>query len=217
MHQGFDYIRLRRIIASVPSLPLEKMDKLAQALYDAGVCVMEVLFNPERPEKWRDTSDAIRLLAKKYKDKIMPGAGIVLTPDQIQMAHYAGAQFVIFPHTDTALIKRAKTLAIATISSALSPTEAIFAHQAGVDAVQVYPAGALGLDFFQSLHRLLPHIPMVATGAVSTPFAQRFISAGATAVGIQDAAIYGCIDADDWDSVTELAGAYISSVESASY
>lgn len=214
MHQCLEQIKARRAIATVPPLPLDLMDRLAHALYAGGINLLEVNFTPDRPETWRDTADAIRLLAKKFKDKLLPGAGMAITQDQVQMAHYAGARFVVTSQVDVNIIKRAKTLAMLTIPSISTPTEAVTANQAGADAVRVFPAGALGICFFRLLRNALPHIPMLAGGGIDTESAAGFLSAGAIGFSICDISDNtDLIHSGDWERITELTRAYVHIAE----
>lgn len=49
----------------------------------------------------------------------------------------------------------------------------------GVDVVKVFPATAVGPQYFRDIHGPLPQVPLLPTGGVSIENAADFIKAGA--------------------------------------
>ena len=65
-----------------------------------------------------------------------------------------------------------------------TPTEILAAWEAGADVVKVFPATALGPQFFKDIRGPLPQIKLMPTGGVSLTNAGEWITAGAVAVGV---------------------------------
>ena len=53
-----EWIQHSKVIAIVRGLAPEYMVKLAEALYEGGIDLMEVTFNQAKPETWADTAAA---------------------------------------------------------------------------------------------------------------------------------------------------------------
>lgn len=214
MHHYLSEIKVHRVVAIIPSLSLAATDRMAFALQSGGIRFIEVTFRADRPESWRDTADGIRLLTKKYGDSIVPGAGLVFKPEQVQMAHYAGAQFVVLSHVDASLVSRAKSLGMTVLCCAATPNEILMAHLAGADVVQIFPAGVLGLAFFHSMQMLFPHIPMLAAGGMDTQNAGGFLQAGAIGFSIFDERTSAAANSgDDWDQIAEFYRRFLPIIE----
>ena len=95
------FIEENRLIAIVRGIAPKKCLKVADALYEGGFRLVEVTFNQKEPDSFRTTADAIAAIAEKYKDRMMAGAGTVVSPELVEQAAAAGASFVkLFPIAD---------------------------------------------------------------------------------------------------------------------
>ena len=73
-----------KIIAIVRGVESEKCMKVAQALYDGGIRMMEITYNQKAPESWETTANAIGAIAENFKGKMLVGAGTVTTPELVE-------------------------------------------------------------------------------------------------------------------------------------
>ena len=89
------FIEENRLIAIVRGIAPKKCLKVADALYEGGFRLVEVTFNQKEPDSFRTTADAIAAIAEKYKDRMMAGAGTVVSPELVEQAAAAGARFII--------------------------------------------------------------------------------------------------------------------------
>lgn len=156
---------------------------LGEALYQGGARLIELTFNQLSEESWKDTAAGIRALAQVSSD-VLPGAGTVMTLEQVHMAFDAGAKYIVCPHTSVKLIEEAKRLGMGALPGALTPSEIVQAYEAGADAIKVFPVGAMGSGYIKALKAPMPHIPMMAVGGISEKNAEEFIRAGAIGVGV---------------------------------
>lgn len=173
-----------RIIAIVRGVASEDMLPLVRALEAGGVRAIEVTFDQRAPESWPDTLRAIRAIADEFNGRVLPGAGTVLTPEQVRMAHDAGATYIISPDVDEAVIAQTRALGMASLPGALTPTEIMRAVRAGCDIVKIFPAGELGAGYIKSIRAPLGHVPMFAVGGVNAANAAEFMRAGASGLGV---------------------------------
>ena len=173
-----------RIIAIVRGVASEDMLPLVRALEAGGVRAIEVTFDQRAPESWPDTLRAIRAIADEFNGRVLPGAGTVLTPEQVRMAHDAGATYIISPDVDEAVIAQTRALGMASLPGALTPTEIMRAVRAGCDIVKIFPAGELGAGYIKSIRAPLGHVPMFAVGGVNAANAAEFMHAGVSGLGV---------------------------------
>jgi 2-dehydro-3-deoxyphosphogluconate aldolase/(4S)-4-hydroxy-2-oxoglutarate aldolase len=116
-------------------------------------------------------------------DHLIVGAGTVLTPKQAERAAQAGAQFLVSPITDPAVIEAAARLGVAAMPGAHTPTEMVAAHRAGAPLVKLFPAPAGGPAYLRSIRGPLPFLRIVPTAGVDEANAADWLEAGAWALG----------------------------------
>lgn len=178
-----DLVLQSRVIAIVRGLD-GGFEPLAQAMYDGGIRAIEVTFNQKDPSQWGKTTGAIRAIKEAMGDKMAVGAGTVTSVELVELAREAGAQFIVSPDTDPAVIRRTRELGMVSMPGALTPSEIKQAHEAGADFVKVFPAGTLGAGYIKAIRGPLNHIRMLAVGGVSEKNAAEYIQAGCVGVGV---------------------------------
>jgi 2-dehydro-3-deoxyphosphogluconate aldolase/(4S)-4-hydroxy-2-oxoglutarate aldolase len=112
------------------------------------------------------------------------GAGTVLNLEMAKEAADAGAEYILSPNLNEAVIYFAQERGIDVWPGTMTPTEIVRAYEAGAQAVKVFPMGSLGLNYLKEIRAPLNHIPMIATGGVDLHNIHEFLEAGAIAVGI---------------------------------
>ena len=170
-----------KIIAIVRGIPSGKIAALAQALAEGGVSCIEVTFDQTNPE---ETLTSLRTIKSELGDRICLGAGTVMTVEQVEQAAQAGAEYMISPNVDEAVIRATKALGKVSIPGAMTPTETDFAYQCGADIVKLFPAGLLGPAYIKAVKAPLKHIPVSAVGNITIENCADFIQAGAVGVGV---------------------------------
>lgn len=113
---------------------------------------------------------------------ITMGIGSVLCVDHVLAAVDAGAQFVVTPVLNTAVIKACNDADLPIVCGAYTPTEAQTAHDAGADFVKLFPADTLGAKYIKALLAPLPHLRIIPTGGVDVTTIPELFSAGCIAV-----------------------------------
>lgn len=170
-------------VAIARSLPEEKLADIAQALLEGGVRFFEVTCDQRREDAQALLARCLRAVHSRVGGKMAIGAGTVMTVDQVQAAHDAGASYIVSPNADAAVIEMTKKLGMLSSPGAMTPTEVAFAHCAGADIVKLFPAASLGLDYIRYLRGPLNHIPLMATGGMTPENIPDFFAAGIQAVG----------------------------------
>lgn len=210
---NLEWIQQRKIIAIVRGLAPEYMVKLAEALYEGGIDLMEVTFNQAKPETWKDTAAAIKAVSEHMKGKMLVGAGTVIKQEQLDMAKEAGALYIITPNTNVELIRKVKEYGLLSFPGAFTPTEIEMAYEAGADAVKVFPAGNLGPSYIKAVKAPLSHIPLMAVGGVNEKNAADFLKAGCCGIGVGGNLVNkDWIEAGEWEKIIALAQEYRKAV-----
>lgn len=178
MSTAFEQLKQERIIAILRHVPDEQADGLIAALDRAGVVFVEATLNSDGAlgmiSRWRE----------QYGDRMRIGAGTVLDVNMAKEAVSAGAEYLIAPNLDEAVVNYAREQSIDVYPGAMTPSEIVRAWNAGATAVKIFPMASMGLAYLREIRAPLSHIPMIATGGVRLDNINQFIQAGATAVGL---------------------------------
>jgi len=149
--------------------------------------------------------DEVGRLRSEYPSLTL-GVGSVLNAEMAQDAARAGAQFIVSPVLDAALIEASRELDTAVISGAFTPTEAQKAWEAGADLVKIFPASVLGSKYLTALLAPLPHLHLIPTGGIDLANARAFLEAGAFALCLGGALIDGAsLHSGEYDGVIARA------------
>lgn len=205
----------KKIIAIFRGIETEKCAAAAKALFDGGVTMMEVTFNPKEKETcYRSTTEGIRSIIQTGRGRIFAGAGTVISQEQVVLAYEAGAQYIITPTFDPDIIRLAKKLGMVTMPGAYTATEIKNAYEAGADFVKIFPAAEAGTSYFKAVRGPLCHIPLAAVGGVDIRNAKAFLEAGAVCLGIGGNLVdKKRIEKNDYMGLTELARQYVASIQ----
>ncbi|HWQ80085.1 MAG TPA: bifunctional 4-hydroxy-2-oxoglutarate aldolase/2-dehydro-3-deoxy-phosphogluconate aldolase [Anaerovoracaceae bacterium] len=202
-------LKEKKIIAIVRGLPGEKIIKTAKALREGGIGFIEVTFNQSSPSCLEDTYEAIRSISESIPD-ICAGAGTVVSVEQAEAAWRAGANYIISPDFNEAVVAKTLELGMLSMPGAFSPTEIAKAYAAGATFVKVFPASNLGPDYIKAVRAPLSHIPLLAVGGISDSNMEQFYKAGAAGFGIGGSLVdKKLIDAGNFEAVTEIAKRYV--------
>lgn len=183
-------------------------EQLAQAMYDGGIRAMELTFNQKDPSQHTKTTGGIRAIRQLMGDKMLVGAGTVTSVELVEKAWEAGAQFIVSPDVNEAVIRRTKELGMLSFPGAFTATEVLTAHRAGADFVKLFPAGGMGSSYVKAILAPLNHVRLVAVGGVSEKNACEFIRAGCVAVGVGGNLVNKeWIAAGEFDKIRDLAQA----------
>ena len=198
-HQDWlDLLIQHRAVAVIRINDFQTGLKMAEAVAQSGMRLLEVTWNSDRP------GQLIEHL-RTHLPHCTIGVGTVLSPYDLREAMTAGAQFAFSPHTDPKLIEFAVSQDFPLTAGALTPSEIVTAWQAGAASIKVFPAQSVGgAQYVKNLQGPLGHIPLIPTGGISCEEAPDYLQAGAIAVGLA-----GClfskplIQKQDWPGLAE--------------
>ena len=153
---------------------------------------------------------------RKRLPHITMGIGSVLCVDHVLAAVDAGAQFVVTPVLNTAVIKACNDADLPIVCGAYTPTEAQTAHDAGADFVKLFPADTLGAKYIKALLAPLPHLRIIPTGGVDVSTIPELFSAGCIAVAAGSNLVSESLLVNrDSDGITARARLFVDAVSRA--
>jgi 2-dehydro-3-deoxyphosphogluconate aldolase/(4S)-4-hydroxy-2-oxoglutarate aldolase len=196
------------IIAVLRRLPSDKMMPIAESLLEGGITAIEVTVDAP------GALQTIRLLADRFRDRAMIGAGTVLDGESARLAIDSGADFLLSPSLHQDVIRTARRYGKIAIPGVMTPTELITAVEWGADLVKLFPASRLGAGYLQDLRAPFPHVAIIPTGGIDLSNIADFFHAGAAAVGIGGHLVNReAVAASDYDRIREIAVKYTELVQ----
>jgi 2-dehydro-3-deoxyphosphogluconate aldolase / (4S)-4-hydroxy-2-oxoglutarate aldolase len=198
------------VVAVIRLADPRKLRSVMTALADGGVRVFEVTMTVP------NAIELIRELAPTLLPDWLLGAGTVTDSSTAQRAIFAGAQFVVGPVFRPAVIAACHVHDVPAMPGCFTPTEILSAWETGADIVKVFPATALGPQFFKDIRAPLPQLKLMPTGGVTLDNAGDWLAAGAVAVGVGSALVDAkAIASDDFKTLTANAARVMASVRAA--
>lgn len=158
-----DSVIENKVIAIMRGVGKDLSLKVADALFDGGIKMVEVTFNQKDPSSFKDTAASIKAISEKYAGKMLVGAGTVLTKEQVDMASEAGAMYIISPNVNVEVIKYTRELGKVSMPGAFTPSEVMTAYEAGADFVKLFPAGNLGPSYIKAIRAPISHVSILLT------------------------------------------------------
>lgn len=209
LHPLLPELETARIVSIVRGVGSDRIIQAAEAVYAGGIRFLEVTFDMASEERSRDTLRSISLLQEHFGSAMHIGAGTVLTTDQVDAAARAGAEFMISPDTDRAVIARTKELGLLSMPGALTPSEIKTAWLAGADMVKIFPAALFGPAYVKDFKAPLPAVKLSAVGGITADNIRAYRDAGYDGFGIGGGLIHkDRVERGDWDGLTRLACAF---------
>ncbi len=179
------------LIAIVRGITPAEAADIGRAVYDAGWRTIEVPLNSPDPLV------SIRLLREALPADCRVGAGTVLRPADVRRVADAGAEIVVSPNTDTAVIEATLAAGLASFPGAATPTEAFAAVAAGTETVKLFPGETIGAAGLKAWRAVLPgSVQLIPVGGVATGNLDVWVAAGAAGAGIGSSLFRAGDDAD---------------------
>ena len=160
--------------AFTPDVALET----TATLMNAGIKVVELTMNSAQPIA------AMQAVKKEYGDDACVGMGTVLDVETAKSVLDAGADFVVSPAFQPAVVEVVLAADVLMAPGVITPSEAVAAWSMGVKLLKLFPVGALGIDYFNAIFGPLRHMNFMCNGAMTADNAPQFIKAGAAACGM---------------------------------
>ena len=154
-------------------------ETIAGALYDEGIRIIEVPLNSPQP------FESIRIIASKFGERALVGAGTVLDPDDVAKVRDAGGRLVVSPNTDIPVIQATVAAGMVSSPGYFTPSEAFDAILAGAHSIKLFPAEAASPKVVKAQKAVLPKdIPLIVVGGITPDSIAGWLEAGADGFGL---------------------------------
>jgi len=193
------------LVGIVRGVTPDEAEAIAQALYDGAIRIIEVPLNSPEP------FESIRIIAGRFGDRVLVGAGTVLNPADVSRVAQAGGRLVVSPNTNTAVIEATVAAGLVSSPGYFTPSEAFEAIRAGAHAIKLFPAEAASPAVVKSQRAVLPKdVPLVVVGGVTPESIPGWMAAGADGFGL-GGGLYK--SGQDPRTTLEKARAYVAAVK----
>ncbi|HEX5325760.1 MAG TPA: 2-dehydro-3-deoxy-6-phosphogalactonate aldolase [Acetobacteraceae bacterium] len=168
-----------RLVAILRGVRPDEVTDVAAALEQSGVAIIEVALNSPQP------LESIARLARNFGDRLLIGAGTVMTASQVADIAAAGGRLIVTPHAATEVVHAARAHGLLSIPGFFTPTEAFALLAAGADALKLFPAEAAGPAVLRSMRAALPDGTLVLpVGGIDADSMAGWLAAGAAGFGV---------------------------------
>jgi 2-dehydro-3-deoxyphosphogalactonate aldolase len=180
------------IVAILRGVTLDEVTGIGDALFEAGIRIVEVPLNS--PEPFR----SIAALAARFQGRMVVGAGTVLDIDSVDRVKSAGGQISVSPDCNPRVITRAVERGLVPLPGVFTPTEAFSAVRAGARHLKLFPAEAASPKTVKAWKAVLPRdVRVYAVGGVTPANMREWADAGCAGFGIGSNIYKPGMSADD--------------------
>lgn len=172
-----DCVKQLGLLAVIRGPSPELTVKMVEALVAGGVKGIEITYSTPNAE------EVVRQLNATFGEQILLGMGTLTKPEQAESAKAAGAQFLVSPICEPALVTAMVNSGLVVMAGAMTATEVFQAYTLGTDVVKIFPGSLAGPSYVKALKGPFPYIPMMPTGGVNAANAAEWFAAGVVAVG----------------------------------
>lgn len=170
------------LVAILRGVKPDEVIGIGEVLADAGFCIIEIPLNSPDP------LDSITRLSKRLGDKVLVGAGTVMTTEQVDKIADAGGRIIVMPHSDEHVVEAAKRRKLYAAPGFATPTEAFRMIAAGADALKLFPAEANPPKVLKAMRAVLPKdMPVLPVGGITPDNMKEYREAGAAGFGLGSA------------------------------
>ncbi|SDD05444.1 bifunctional 4-hydroxy-2-oxoglutarate aldolase/2-dehydro-3-deoxy-phosphogluconate aldolase [Glycomyces harbinensis] len=185
LHQGDYFDRLfdgHRVMAIWRGLPADDTVELSERLWDAGLDLVEVPIG----QPGQEAALAAAVKAAEPRGHAV-GAGTVVSLGHVERAAAAGAAYTIAPGLNPAVLEASHAAGMPHLPGVATASEVGLARDLGCRWMKVFPASALGPDWFKAMAGPFPDVRFVATGGIDPDAVDTYLKAGASVIGMGSA------------------------------
>jgi 2-dehydro-3-deoxyphosphogalactonate aldolase len=167
------------LVAILRGVKPDEVEAIAAVLDEAGIGIVEVPLNSPDP------IDSIGRLARRFGERMLVGAGTVMTGEQVAAIAAAGGRLIVTPHADLRVLKAAKAAGLFACPGFFTPTEAFALLEHGADGLKLFPAEAASPTVLKGIRAVLPAgVAVLPVGGIDATNMGPWLKAGAAGFGI---------------------------------
>lgn len=167
------------VLAIIRGVKPDEAVDIGHALFEAGLRGVEVPLNSPDPIA------SIGRLAQAFGDRMVVGAGTVLSTARVDEVIGAGGKIIVSPNTNPAVIARTVANGLDALPGIATPTDAFAALDAGAQHLKLFPAATYGPGHVRQIRAVLPAgVKVWAVGGVGADDFQAWWEVGVRAFGL---------------------------------
>lgn len=179
IEEAISTIKKVGIVPVIRASNVEEARAAVDAVSAGGIPIVEITMTVP------NAIQVIRAVIEQHGNKVLTGAGTVLSGDQAKACIDAGAEFIVSPCLSMPVLEVARSRGKLAIPGALTPTELMTAVAAGAHLVKIFPCGNVGgPKYLKALRGPFPNLKLIPTGGVNASNAADYFAAGAFALGV---------------------------------
>ncbi len=203
----YQQTRRHKIILIVRGVTEDMILHIADAAFEAGIKLMEVTCNT------KSFRAVIVRLCDHMGDKMIIGAGTVVTKDLCYQAMEAGAKFIVAPDVNPNVVDTCIKMNTAVFPGASTATEILTAKRCGAKMVKIFPAAAIGPTYIKMLKGPIDDVDFIAVGGIRLDNIGEFISSGCVGIGIGGSVIsHHVIEQKDYNKLSVTLKKYVTTI-----
>ncbi|WP_194409982.1 bifunctional 4-hydroxy-2-oxoglutarate aldolase/2-dehydro-3-deoxy-phosphogluconate aldolase [Microbacterium cremeum] len=170
------------LMAILRGMGVDRSVRLAETAWDLGLDSVEVPLQTDEDER------ALRAVVERgvARGKSV-GAGTIITPRQVTLAAESGAEYLVSPGLDPAVVRAAQDAGIPILAGVATPSEVQLAVSLGLTWLKAFPATWLGSGWFRHIRGPFPQVRFVATGGLDASNVEEFLDAGVRVAAVGSA------------------------------
>jgi len=206
MADVLERLAAERLVAVLRVDVPDHVEPTVGALVAGGVRAVELTFTTPGVEA------ELARTRERHPDLLL-GAGTIREPAQARAAAAAGADFLVTPHLEPALLEACLATGLTTLPGTFTPSEVAAALAGGAEAVKLFPASTGGIAHFKALFGPFPGLRVVPTGGIGLADLGAWLEAGAHAVGVGgELCPARLIEAGRFGELTETARRFVGAL-----
>jgi 2-dehydro-3-deoxyphosphogalactonate aldolase len=174
-----DWLAHCPLVAILRGIRPDEAEAIVSVIEQAGIVIVEVPLNSPDP------LISIARLQARFGDRMLIGAGTVMTAKGVEAVRDAGGRLIVSPHAATDVVRAAKSHGLFACPGFATPTEAFACLDAGADALKLFPAEASSPTILRAMRAVLPPGTLVLpVGGIGADNMAPWRAAGAAGFGI---------------------------------
>jgi len=167
------------LVAIIRGVTPDNAEAIGDALYEGGIRIIEVPLNSPDP------LTSIGLLARRFGDRALVGAGTVLTAEDVRKVKDVGGRIIVSPDMNIEVIAAAAEAGLVSSPGYFTPSEAFAALRAGAHVLKLFPAEGASPSVLKAQLAVLPRgVRVMAVGGIKPDNMQPWLDAGAIGFGL---------------------------------
>ncbi|HWI87806.1 MAG TPA: 2-dehydro-3-deoxy-6-phosphogalactonate aldolase [Sphingomicrobium sp.] len=167
------------LIAIIRGVTPDQVEAIGDALFEGGIRIIEVPLNSPEPLK------SIESLARSFGERVLVGAGTVLTTDDVRRVKDVGGRIIVSPDTNVDVISAAAGAGLVSSPGYFTPSEAFTALRAGAHVLKIFPAEGASPAVLKAQLAVMPKgVRVMAVGGIKRDNMRPWLDAGAIGFGL---------------------------------